>query len=275
MYQQKRAAGSVRRWLFGSSAQKRRYYYAIAGKVSASDTSVFVYPIQMACVPRSYTSAKNESVTSGQRNDLAVLSTIRRFEGHASSIGLILHSLTMPGFDEARDYFLPQYPLDVANGTQLVVDATRSPIYATAFMGGTFHAIDLVSWIGSSGGPIIDTTYSLQMGRPVLAGVLMSGGWQKCDSGMLPIALTAGTIRNLANVQPRRTVQEGQNNRPAVQNGRSPPGRPPPRMGRPAHGNVNRPPPTPTPHANSPMQQGDPPKNDGGIQHENEHGDDD
>jgi len=185
VFHQRRSWDDARFWLFGDDSVRRRYFYAVSGKSSSSDSDVSVYPLQTACIPQSYATADNETVTSGQMNDVAIFTTLAPFRGSNNSIAEFVYKL--PAGSSMRDYMLPQYPLDVASGTQLVIDVATSPLYKTTYFGGTFYSVDLVSWIGSSGGAIIDVGESRYRNKPVLAGILMSEGWQVCDSGILPM----------------------------------------------------------------------------------------
>lgn len=185
VFHQRRDSSDSRFWLFGEKSPRRRYFYAVAGKSSQMDNSISVYPLQSACIPESYTTAENETVTSGQMNDMVIFTTLTPFRGDRNSIAEFVHAL--PSGNELKDYMLPQYPLDVSSGAQLVIDVATSPLYKTTYFGGTFYSVDLVSWIGSSGGAIIDIKESQARQKPVLTGLLMSEGWQLCDSGMLPI----------------------------------------------------------------------------------------
>lgn len=205
VYHQRRNEKEDRFWLFGGSSRRRRYFYAITGKTSHADPSIGIYPLQTACIPSSYVNANNETITSGQINDLTIFTTLAPFRGDPASIATFVDSL--PANSERREYMLPQYPLDVASGAQLVIDVATSPLYKTSYFGGIFYSIDLVSWIGSSGGAIIDVAKSAEKSRPVLAGILMSEGWQVCDSGMLPVTKGSDMLTNLIAVPPLRTPE--------------------------------------------------------------------
>lgn len=212
VYHQRLDNTDTRFWLFGSNSRRRRYFYAVAGKTSSTDTTVSIYPLQMACVPKSYVAANNETLTSGQMNDFTVMTTLSPFQGDPKSLATFAKKIAT--WTERREYILPQYPLDVANGAQLVIDVATSPLYRTTYFGGVFFSIDLVSWIGSSGGPIIDVKKSVKQQRPVLTGILMSEGWQVCDSGMLPITGDNELFKRLRSKKPHRSVEFTKPNTP-------------------------------------------------------------
>lgn len=133
-------------------------------------------------------------MTSGQGNDMVIFTTEGRFSGAHSDIADIARSVT---YDMPIDFLLAQYPSDVSNGERLVLDKNFTPIKFRPFMEGSFHSIDLASWSGSSGGPIIDIAASNAVGSPVVVGVLMSSGWSVCDSGIVPVSMDSGTVREL------------------------------------------------------------------------------
>lgn len=205
VYHQRRDRTGARFWLFGDDSVRRRYFYAVAGKTEKDDHNITVYPLQTACIPKSYVTADNETVTSGQMNDMVAFTTLTPFKGKESAIAEIAHAL--PAGNELREYILPQYPLDVSSGAQLVIDVATSPLYKTTYFGGTFYSIDLVSWIGSSGGAILDVGKSVERQRPVLTGILMSEGWQVCDSGILPLTSSNWLYWMLVTTPPMRPIE--------------------------------------------------------------------
>ncbi len=214
VFHQRRDINDNRFWLFGENSARRRFFYAIAGKASQTDSTISVYPLKSACIPESYTTAENETVTSGQMNDLAIFTTLTPFRGDSTGIAEFVHAL--PSGSELREYMLPQYPLDVSSGAQLVIDVATSPLYKTTYFGGTFYSVDLVSWIGSSGGAIIDIKESQARKRPVMTGLLMSEGWQLCDSGILPLTslnehyyqlVSADHENEIENISEPETIQ--------------------------------------------------------------------
>lgn len=209
VYHQRQKEADSKYWHFGPSAPQRRYFYAVSDKTSAQDANTTVYALQMACIPHSYIAAVNETVTSGQNNDLVVFSTLSAFKGASNATGVLTDRIE-DGLESRREYMLPQYPADVSKGEQLVIDKSTSPLYKTPYFGGMFYTVDLVSWIGSSGGAIIDIEKSRVARRPVIAGVLMSEGWQMCDSGLVPVSTETHIVQSLAQVQPQRVVANGE-----------------------------------------------------------------
>lgn len=106
--------------------------------------------------------------------------------------------------DVPRSYLLAQYPSDVGRGERLVIDVNLTPIVARPFLTGTFFSVDLASWSGSSGGPIVDVEASHVAGRPVVVAVLMSSGWSVCESGIVPVTSDMPVVNLLLAAARRR-----------------------------------------------------------------------
>lgn len=153
-----------------------------------------MYPLRRACIPQSYIDADNEEMTSGQGNDLVLFQIEGKFRGPLEAVATLTDEVQ---YNVPKSYFLPQYPSDVSNGERLVIDLNFTPIVFEPFQGGTFYSLELASWSGSSGGPIIDVSASNAAGRPVVAGVLMSSGWSVCDSGIVPVTSYIWVVKQL------------------------------------------------------------------------------
>lgn len=180
--------------MFGDGNLHNTFLYAIAGKVDAEDNSFDVYKLVTGCVPQSYVDAESEDATSSMGNDLVVFEVEGNFTGDLSSIGNIANSIV---YDIPRNYLLPQYPSDVDEGRSLVIDMNTTPIVFEPLGDGVFFSIDLASWSGSSGGPIIDVNATRSSGRPCVVGVLMSSGWSVCDSGIVPVTTAIPLVQEL------------------------------------------------------------------------------
>ena len=74
------------------------------------------------------------------------------------------------------------------------------------YFGGTFYSVDLASWLGSSGGPIIDVERSRKQGRPILVGILMSEGWRTCDSGIQPTTKNTFNLNEVLYNSPEENI---------------------------------------------------------------------
>lgn len=193
VYHQRRDKDDEAYWIYGDEKGGDTYLYAIAGRVSGEDERFDVYALHRACIPQSYIDAADEATTSGQGNDIAILST-EAFVGNASSIAVFGESVA---YDTAREYLLPQYPSDVERGTRLVIDSNTAAIERRRLRGGWFESVELASWAGSSGGPIVDVERSAAHGRPVVVGVLMSSGWSVCDSGLVRVTKDVAVVAEL------------------------------------------------------------------------------
>ena len=180
--------------MFGDKSPQQTYLYAIASRVDGDDDTFTVYGLRRACIPSRYVNAENEAATSTQQSDFAVLETTGRFTGEPRGLGTLAKEIEM---GEVKDYMLMQYPSDVGSGRQLVIDRAKTAIQEWPLNGGIFHTVDLASWSGSSGGPIIDIEKSKKMRRPVVVGVLMSSGLEVCDSGIVPLTDKNKELRSM------------------------------------------------------------------------------
>lgn len=199
VYHQRQGAGDLPYWMYGSNSPlsagaSPTYLYAILGKVSEDDNVFDMYSLRRACIPQSYIDASDEEATSSQGNDIVIFAIDAPFRGPSSALATIASSIE---YDKPRDYLLPQYPSDVAQGERLVIDMNYTPIVFRPFQGGMFFSVNLASWSGSSGGPIVDVAASNAEGRPVVLGVLMSSGWSVCDSGIVPVATAIPIVNEL------------------------------------------------------------------------------
>lgn len=210
VFHQKQDESEESYWMFGDGNPHNTFLYAIAGKVDAEDDSFDVYKLVTGCIPQSYIDAPNEDATSSMGNDLVVFEVEGNFTGDPSSIGSIANSVV---YDTPRNYLLPQYPSDVDEGRSLVIDMNTTPIVFEPLGDGVFFSIDLASWSGSSGGPIIDVNATRTTGSPCVVGVLMSSGWSVCDSGIVPITtaipLVQELLRSASVAQKRNGNQDG------------------------------------------------------------------
>lgn len=219
--------GDERYWTFGESARAPRFLYAVAGKASRTDGSARAYELTRACIPESYANAASEVATSAQGNDLVVFTTSRPFDAapdsHIATLAAPLAELPAP----SAEYILPQYPHDTAQGHVLVVDASDTPIYVDPLPTATgadalFHSVNLVSWTGSSGAPMLDVAASRAEGRPVVRGVLMSAGWTMCDSGIVVVDSQKSELRALLAATGSESQSEAVPSTPGVQGSRLP-----------------------------------------------------
>ncbi|KAI0559742.1 Peptidase S1 PA clan [Gracilaria domingensis] len=194
VYHQRQQESEEPYWMFGDDNPHNTFLYAITGKVNAEDRSFNVYKLAQGCIPQSYFDAENEEVTSVMGNDLVIFQIEGEFVGDPTSIGTIAPSIV---YDVAKDYVLPQYPSDINNGRSLVIDKNRTPILFEPLGSGVFFSVELASWSGSSGGPIIDMNTTRMTGSPSVVGVLMSSGWELCDSGIVPVTTGIPVVEEL------------------------------------------------------------------------------
>ncbi|CAN8068223.1 unnamed protein product [Agarophyton chilense] len=197
VYHQRQDKGGEPYWMYGDDNPHNTFLYAITGKVNAVDKTFNVYKLVRGCIPQSYIDAENEEVTSVMGNDLVVFDIEGQFVGNPMSIGAMAPSVV---YDIAKDYMLPQYPSDFNDGRSLVIDKNTTPIRFESLGSGMFFSIDLASWSGSSGGPIIDMIATRITGRPTIVGVLMSSGWGICDSGIVPVTTGIPIVQELVRI---------------------------------------------------------------------------